>query len=244
MLIFSIAILGLILGSFNNSVIYRLPLLQSLIAPSSHCPFCSHTLRVKELIPVASYIIQKGRCSHCNHDIPIRYIMVELLTCAGFVIIYSVVGFGWNLLSGLIFFDLVLIAAFIDIEKGIIPNRLNAVAIVIAILMAPLTIGWWECILGSLFLGSVFVLVAVLASGGLGGGDVKLSFVIGAFCGWPACILAFFISTVLASIYAGILILLGRADRKTAIKFGPFLAIGSIMAWLLFQSGAIWTIWM
>jgi leader peptidase (prepilin peptidase)/N-methyltransferase len=227
-------ILGLIAGSFLNVVIYRLPRGESVVWPGSHCPDCGHNLVVRDLIPVISYIWQRGECRYCGAKISLRYPLVELLTTAAFLLIYLQWGISWHSLAGILLTFLLIPAAVIDMEHGIIPDRISITGIIIGFLCAPFSIGFTSALLGALFFGGILFLAALLSRGGMGGGDIKLAATIGAFTGWPGVLLAFILASLTGGTWGLILLLSKQADRKTAIKFGPFLALGG---WIAFVWG-------
>lgn len=225
-------ILGLIIGSFLNVVICRLPRGESVVGPGSHCPDCGHNLVARDLVPVISYIWQRGKCRYCGGKISPRYPLVEILTAVTFLLIYLQWGIAWQSLAGLVFTSLLILAAFIDMEHGIIPDRISITGIIIGLLFSPLTVGFTSSLSGALLFGGVFFLAAFISQGGVGGGDIKLAAAIGAFIGWPGAVLAFILSSLLGATWALILLLSKKADRKTAIKFGPFLALGGWAAFV------------
>lgn len=234
MLISLIIITGLIIGSFLNVVIYRLPRGESVVLPGSHCPNCGQKLKAWELIPVLSYIWQQGKCRYCCTGISLRYPLVESITAAAFILIYLQWGISWQGLAGIILTVLLIPAAFTDLDHGIIPDRLSITGIIIGLLLSPLTVGFTSSLSGLLLFGGIFFLAALLSRGGMGGGDIKLAAAIGAFTGWQGALLAFILSSLLGGIWGLILLLRKQADRKTAIRFGPFLALGG---WLAFTWG-------
>jgi leader peptidase (prepilin peptidase)/N-methyltransferase len=225
-------LLGLMSGSFLNVVIYRLTERKSLLFPGSQCMYCRNRLKFFEMIPVLSYVFLRGRCRYCGHRLPLVYPAVELMTGIAFGLLYMQCGMAWDLLPGCIFTAFLITVAFIDGLWGIIPDRLNYPLLVTGLLLSL----WRHTIVSSLtgmvVLGGLFLLIFVLFQGGLGGGDVKMALVIGVFCGWPDTLWAFFIASVLAALYAVILLIAGKVGLKSQIKFGPFLALGSWLAWV------------
>lgn len=225
-----------------NVIIYRLPRGQSIVAPGSHCPACKHPLRAVDLIPVLSYCLNRGKCRYCSQPISIRYPLVEILTAVLFGIIYWT--YGWNLhtLAGLIFTGILVAVSFTDIEEGIIPDLITYPALISGLILSCFTIGFKEALPASLLLAGVFLIVALLSRGGMGGGDIKLAAVIGAFVGIPGILLVFVISSLLGGIWALTLLIKGKAGRKTAIKFGPFLAAAAWLVWMYEEQIIIWYI--
>ncbi|HRY12350.1 MAG TPA: prepilin peptidase [Syntrophomonadaceae bacterium] len=227
-------IAALLIGSFLNVVIHRLPRRESLLWPASHCPQCGHRLTARDLIPLASYLWLGGRCRHCGGPIRLRYPLIELMTAVGFLLVYLKWGAGWQTVAGWVFTSFLITAAFIDIENGIIPDRLTYPGMLAGLALSIFTIGIKSSLIGWLVYGSFLLVTALISRGGMGGGDVKMAAAIGAFLGFPASLLALFLSSLLGGIWAAALLIGKKATRKTAIKFGPFLSLG---AWLVLICG-------
>lgn len=224
-------ILGTIFGSFLNVVIYRLPRGESVVFPPSHCPSCGKRLQASDMVPLLSYIFLKGKCSYCGAKISFRYFGVELLTGIAFVLVYMQWGFSLETVAGLLLTLVLISSAFIDFDQGIIPDKITYPAFTAGICLAFGTVGIKSALLGVLFYAGIFLIVAVLSRGGMGGGDVKLAAVTGSFTGLPGAVTAFILSALLGGLFSLILILAGRAGRKTKIRFGPFMAIGGFTAY-------------
>ncbi len=222
----------LMIGSFLNVIIYRMPLGESLIWPGSHCPACGQSIKPWDLVPLISYVVLKGECRYCQAKISGRYPLVELLTAMAFLLLYlnsiSIIA----MLSGLLFSGLLITTACIDIDHGIIPDKLSGIGIIGGLLLAPFTITTGSAVAGALFFGGILLIAGLLSAGGIGGGDIKLGLAIGAFCGLPHAVVAFIISSLLGGLWGGYLLLTGQAGRKCAIKFGPFLAVGAYLAYV------------
>jgi len=229
-----VLITALLIGSFLNVVIHRLPRRESLLWPASHCPQCGHRLTARDLLPVASYLWLGGRCRYCGDPIRLRYPLIELMTAVGFLLIYLKWGATWQTMAGWIFTGFLITAAFIDIENGIIPDRLTYPGMIAGLVLSIFTIGIKSSLIGLLVYGSFLLVTALISRGGMGGGDVKMACAIGAFLGFPASLLALFLSSLLGGIWAAVLLIGKKATRKTAIKFGPFLSLG---AWLVLVCG-------
>lgn len=229
-----IFIFGLVIGSFLNVCIYRLPLGQSIAYPPSHCGKCETDLKPFDLIPVITFLLLGGKCRYCSQKISCRYPFVELLTGILFVIIYLYIGFNLTLLPYLFFITLLIVISFIDIDHYRIPDKLIVFGIIIGMIFHILTpfVTYIDALIG-FFIGSgILFLLAVLSKGGMGGGDIKLAALIGLFLGWKLTLLTLFLSSLLASLIGVSLILLGKKDRKDPIPFGPFLALGALIALL------------
>jgi leader peptidase (prepilin peptidase)/N-methyltransferase len=226
-------VLGAIVGSFLNVVAYRLPRHESLVSPASRCPNCGTPVKPYDNIPILSWLLLRGRCRTCSESISPRYPLVEALTaalCVGAVLAHDTAA-GIALSVALIL--IVIPAALIDLEHRIIPNRLTLLGAILALVLGTILDPSGEperLIAGAAAAG--FLLIAALAyPGGMGMGDVKLAGVMGLFLGRavaPAILIA-----LLAGVLYGALVMARkgtRAGRKTAVPFGPFLALGAIVA--------------
>lgn len=232
---------GIILGSFLNCCIYRLPLEKSVVLPRSFCPRCKVPIKWYDNVPLISYILLLGKCRSCARKISIRYPLVELLSgfCSVFVFYYfqewvPYIFYYIFLISPLI------IVTFIDLEHRLIPDVITIPGIVVGaasqfILMhgsvqsISLSIGL-GIIVGGGFLAIVgYGYELIKKREGLGGGDVKLAAMFGAFFGWKGVVFILFISSIVGSIVGIILIIAYKRDLKHAIPYGPFLALGAVI---------------
>ncbi len=226
-------VLGAIFGSFLNVVVYRLPRHESLITPASHCPRCGTPVKPYDNIPVLSWLLLRGHCRSCGESISVRYPLVELMTgllCLGAVLAGETTA---DVVLGIVLILLVVPIALIDLEHRIIPNRLTLLGAVLAIAIGTVLDPSGEparLIAGAAAGG--FLLIAALAyPGGMGMGDVKLAGMMGLFLGSavaPALLIALVTGTVV-----GVWIMARKgtkAGRKTAVPFGPFLALGAVVA--------------
>jgi len=243
MLAAGFALFGVILGSFLNVCIDRIPRGGSLIKGRSHCDACGHSLSALDLIPVASYLWLRGRCRYCGARIPPRVPAVEIGTGALFALI------GLRYPASL---EAVLIAAYsallivflvIDLESGRILNKLSYPAIGLALLAAPLTPRRTatEMLIGGAIGFGLLLLIALVYPAGMGMGDVKLAAFIGLAVGYPQVWLALFLAFVGGGSLSGALVLAKRIGRKDPIAFGPFLAAGAIATMLYGEQ--IWSWW-
>jgi leader peptidase (prepilin peptidase)/N-methyltransferase len=234
-----VLILGLIIGSFLNVCIYRLPRNLSIVKPASSCPNCGAKIKPWDNIPVLSYILLKGKCRGCGEKISIRYPLVEFLNGIFYLAAYVRFDFGWHLLFIFIFLSTLIVITFIDIDYQIIPDLITIPGIGIGLLAGTFfipdpfsidiaSIGFKNSILGFLVGGGIFYLIAVVSRGGMGGGDIKMMAMIGAFLGWKSVLLTTFIGSLVGSFFGILLMIFKGIGRKTKIAFGPFLAIGAI----------------
>lgn len=230
MLIFSFLILGLIIGSFLNVLIYRIPRGESIILPPSHCPSCNHRLGFFDLFPVLSYLGLRGRCRYCKTPISWRYPLVELL--AGGLTLLCWIRFGPNSegLMALILTYILIVIAFIDLEHQLIPNVLTlpmmAIGLLFRIWQGEIITG----ILGGLISGGLLLIITLLYPKGMGMGDVKYMAMAGIFLGWKKALFVLFAGSFLGLLIMTPLMLLKKLDRKSAFPFGPFLVVGTLIA--------------
>jgi len=228
--------LGAVIGSFLNVCIVRIPQKKSIVSPPSHCPNCGSAIRPYDNIPILSYTFLRGRCRGCGVKIPFRYTFVEILTALLSVFLY--LGFGPSItyLIYLLFVSSLVVITFIDLEYRIIPDVISLPGIVIGFLVSFIApeIQWTNSILGILLGGGSLLLVAVVyekitGSEGMGGGDVKLLAMIGAFLGWKGVLFTVMASSLFGTAIGGALMLLSGKGRKLAIPFGPFLSVGAFV---------------
>lgn len=227
-------ILGLVIGSFLNVCIYRIPKKESIVYGSSHCVNCQTKLKPLDLIPIVSFLWLKGKCRYCQERVSFRYPLVELLTGILFLITYGVFGLQALLLKYLFIISLLIIITMIDLELQLIPDILVLMVFCWAFLWQLFLpqISWWQTILGASIGGGILLAIAVLSNGGMGGGDIKLMFAAGFFLGFNQTLLVLFIAFVTGGILGGLLLYTGKKEKKSPIPFGPFLALGILIACL------------
>lgn len=225
------AALGALIGSFLNVVVYRLPRGQSLLTPGSHCPSCEHAIAPVDNVPVASWLLLRGRCRHCGASISPRYPLVELITALAFAAVVAVRGFDAQLVLELPFVACLIVLAGIDLDHRLLPNKIvypmAAYGLVATLLVD--TDDLVEHLIGGAG-AFLFLLIAVLAyPRGMGMGDVKLAGAMGLFLGLsivPAMLAAFLSGTIVG---LAIIAREGAAARKMAVPFGVFLALGGLV---------------
>jgi leader peptidase (prepilin peptidase) / N-methyltransferase len=231
---------GLIIGSFVNVVIARLPQRRSLWAPRSACPQCGDPIAWHDNIPLISFAALRGRCRACAARIPWRYPLVEAATAVLFAAAWIVfAGNVRDFVVAAIFLTALVAITVIDLRHQIIPDAITLPGIVVGLATSAATdrITWVDSLGGILLGGGLFVTIILASRGGMGGGDLKLGAMLGAFLGWQALLVALFVAVMLGGISAVALLVSGRLARKDAIPFGPFLAIGGVVA--LFWGHAI-----
>jgi leader peptidase (prepilin peptidase) / N-methyltransferase len=238
--------LGVAVGSFLNVVADRLPAGKSLISPPSHCPSCKTKIARKDLIPVFSYLWLKGRCRHCKAKIPLRSLIIEIITGLLFVFYYWHFGLNLELLIVIIYTAFFIVLFITDLEQGILPNKIVYAGMLVAVLLAAVgTILGFEpgyasgtifrlsklWILNALLggaIGFIILFVVALASrGGMGGGDIKLAGFLGLAVGFPLILALIFIAVVVGGLVSAVLLILRIRKRKQAIPFGPFLVFAA-----------------
>lgn len=151
------------------------------------------------------------------------------MSAAGYWLVFRYYGISLETLAGCILITILICAAFSDLQTGLIPNRLTYPGIIIGLALAWFTIGLKSALIGSLGFAVLFFIIAVASKGGMGGGDIKLAGVIGAFLGWQGALVVFVLASLLGGLAAGYLLVRGKAQRKTAIRFGPYLALGAFI---------------
>ena len=224
-------IVGLVLGSFFNVCIYRIPRKESVAFPPSHCTNCNTNLRALDLIPVASFLCLKGKCRYCGVTISPKYPLIELLTGVLFLFTAWMVGFELVLIKYLFMASLFVVISFVDLEHYLIPNKIIIFGFVIGLGLniAIKDLSLVASLLGSLAGGGFLLLLAVISKGGMGGGDIKLAALIGFFLGWQKVLLSLFFAALIATVISIVLIASGKKNRKEPIPFGPFIALGTLI---------------
>lgn len=231
-------LLGLAVGSFDNVAIYRIPEGISLWAPRSFCPNCHARIAWYDNIPLMSYAFLRARCRDCGQPISLRYPLVELASGLLFLAVFARLGFEWQveLIPHLFLVTVLIIVSAIDLRLQIIPNRVMYPAIPLglaamgAVALARGDVGIFLRGLAGLAIGGVpLALLALLLPRGMGMGDAKLAAFTGIFLGYHQLV-AFFFAFLTGSLVGMGMILAGRKGRKSRIPFGPFLALGALVA--------------
>lgn len=232
--------LGAAVGSFLNVLIHRIPEEQSIVFPASHCPVCGHGIRFYDNMPLISYLLLRGRCRDCGEAISARYPLVEGLTATLSLMLYWKFGLSWPYLFAFIFVCALVAITFIDLDHQIIPDVISLPGIPVFFLGAVFVMNLrvLDAFLGLLIGGGVLYGVAffyelITKREGMGGGDIKLLAMIGAFLGWQSLLFVLLVSSFVgAAVGITIMIVRGR-DMKYAVPFGPFLSLGAF-AYLFF----------
>jgi leader peptidase (prepilin peptidase)/N-methyltransferase len=232
MLLAFVAPLGLIIGSFLNVVAYRLPRGESIVKPRSRCTTCGEEVRALDNIPLLSWVVLRGRCRHCSAQISARYPVVELVTGVVFALVAIARGPSAELIVDLPFAAMLIAVADIDIEHRIVPNRILAPMAVwaLAASAAVRPDKLPELLIAGAAAFTLLLLAALAYPGGMGMGDVKLAGVMGLCLGLPvapALLIAFLTGSIVG---VAIVVRHGAGARKRALPFGPFLALGGLVA--------------
>jgi leader peptidase (prepilin peptidase) / N-methyltransferase len=227
-------ILGAVVGSFLNVCIYRIPASKSIVSPPSSCPHCGQRIRWFQNVPILSYLFLGGKCASCKVCISIRYPSIEALTGLLFALVMYYFGFSPVTLVYWLFLSALVTITFIDLDHQIIPDVISLPGIIIgftcSFFLPPLS--WLDSLLGIVVGGGILLTIAwiyekVAKREGMGGGDIKLLGMLGAFLGWKAVLPIIFVASLVGSLIGIPLMLLQKGDTKLAIPFGPFLAFAA-----------------
>ena len=234
--IFLVVIFGLVIGSFLNVCICRIANEESIAFPPSHCTNCGYELKANDLIPVLSYIFLGGKCRSCKEKISIQYPIVEILNAILYIAIYLKFGFTLNLFKFCLFASLLIVIGFIDFKTKYVYNSTVVFGVVSGILFAVLE--WmetksipWNYIAGA-FIGFGIIYLIVILTRGMGEGDIDIALICGLFLGIKGILVTLFLAIILGGIVATIILIFKLKERKAEIAFGPYLAIGGIIACL------------
>jgi leader peptidase (prepilin peptidase)/N-methyltransferase len=237
MLCFAFFVFGAVVGSFLNVCIHRLPSGESVVFPASHCPHCQQPIRPYDNIPIISYLILHGRCRQCRGAISLRYPVVEVLAGLAAAAAFSALGLSAHTLLTFAFLCALIVITFVDLDHQIIPDAISLPGIGVGF-AAALILGkpaWTASLAGILLGGGLLWGVAegyyrLTGREGMGGGDIKLLAMIGAFLGWQAVPVTLLIGSLGGAVVGVTLMLVQRRDSRTPIPFGPFLAVGAVCA--------------
>ncbi len=227
-----VGVLGLAVGSFLNVVVHRLPRRESVVAPASRCPGCKTPVAPRDNVPVLSWLALRGRCRHCGEPISVRYPLIELLTAVVFAVVAAARGVDADLVRLLPFAAALVALAAIDLEHQLLPNRIVVPLAVFGVAAGAVlaTSELPELLIAGAGAFAALLVIALVQPRGMGMGDVKLAGAAGLFLGLsivPALLLAFLAGSVVG---LAMMARHGAAARKQGIPFGPFLALGSLLA--------------
>ncbi len=238
---------GLLVGSFLNVCIHRLPRHESIVWPGSHCPCCQAPIACYDNIPLLSYLWLAGLCRHCHLPIPFRYPLIEVANSIGYLVILWVFGLSWTTLLYAALFSALLVVTGTDLTHKIIPNVITLPGIVLGLVGAatvlPVTLP--NALLGVAVGGGILWTLAWLSpylfgKEGMGGGDIKLMAMIGAFFGWKPALLTIMIGSLSGSVIGIALIAFRLLKRDEYIPFGPFLVFGALLSMFFSQPLIEW----
>ncbi len=254
---FAYALLGLVIGSFLNVCIYRIPLEKSIVSPGSSCPHCGISIRFFDNIPILSFLLLRGKCRECRKRISFQYPVVELLSALAFYGCARMWLFAPPTYVNSFFLALIIVLIFTDYNHRILPNTITLPGAIAGILLSPFQMPevysdlfswkaasmlgfenssyaepWIGSILGAVIGGGLLFLVAfvyeiVRRRQGLGMGDVKMMAMVGAFIGWRLALMTIFVGSLLGTFVGILLILFRKMDTQGKLAFGVFLGIGS-----------------
>ncbi|CAG0953529.1 leader peptidase (prepilin peptidase) / N-methyltransferase [Geobacteraceae bacterium] len=229
-------LLGAAVGSFLNVCIYRLPAGESIVSPPSRCPACGARIRPWHNIPILGWLILRGKCRDCGAPISPRYPLVELLNGLLTLALFLKFGPSLTFLVLFVFCSALVAITFIDLDHQIIPDVISLPGIVVGFACSFVLpwLGWKSSLIGIVAGGGSLLLVAWLyelftKKEGMGGGDIKLLAMMGAFLGWRSVPFIIFASSLIGSVIGVTLMLIQKKDGKLAIPFGPFLAAGAVL---------------
>ena len=239
--IISLLVLSYLLGSFYNVLIYRIPQGISFILPSSKCTQCNKKIKWFDNIPIFSFIFLKGKCRHCKKSFSFQYLLVEIISP---ILMITLLLYNETLYKGIVgylFFSVLLIIFFIDLEHKIIPNTLTYSLALFGVILNFINLNFYNAIytifFGALIGGGPLFLLMYLYKKirgveGMGMGDIKLFIVLGIWLGWLNCLLIIFISAMIGSIVGIVGILIKKVESKQQLPFGPFIIISTLLVYL------------
>ncbi len=246
-MVFIVFLFGALVGSFLNVCIHRLPREESIVWPGSRCPTCGRSIAWYDNIPIVSYLLLAGKCRHCSSSISWQYPVVELANALGYVGLFWWFGLTWVAVAYAVFFSALLVITAIDFAHYIIPNVITLPGIGLGLVFAAtfLPVGIVNALLGVLLGGGLLWFLAwispyVFGKEGMGGGDIKLLAMVGAFLGWKPTLLTVMVGALVGSIVGIGLIAAKIIRRDHYLPFGPFLALGAIVALFFSQDLFDW----
>jgi leader peptidase (prepilin peptidase)/N-methyltransferase len=239
--------LGASIGSFLSVVVHRIPANESILMPPSHCPACHYQLKFYENVPIFGWLRLKGKCANCGVGISARYPLLEVACGMVFLVIFAIFGLSWQTLGYWSFFGWLLALALIDIDTMTLPNPLTQSGLVAGLLFQAILGASIHAslsgVIGQVLEGCLGVVVGIwlldliaiagsvaLGQTAMGGGDAKLAAMMGAWLGWKMLLLAGFLACLIGAFAGGCAIALGWLNRRQPFPFGPFLALGGIIA--------------
>lgn len=238
---------GLLAGSFLNVCIYRIPREMSIVFPGSHCTSCGTKLKAYELVPLFSYLFLGGKCRTCGAKISARYPMVELMTALLVTLQFHYLGLNLTYAFFALMTLILIVMTMIDYDLQIIPDGLTLILGILGLVYLAAVIvpneGFPALIprgIGFILGGGLFLLIAVVSNGGMGGGDIKLMAVLGLWFGWKHLLLLIMLSFISGALISVALLAFKIKGRKEAIPFGPFIALAAYLTSLFGNELILW----
>jgi leader peptidase (prepilin peptidase)/N-methyltransferase len=226
---------GLMVGSFANVCISRLPKKESVVYPASHCPNCNKPIHAIDNIPLISYILLQGKCRNCKQKISMIYPAIELVTGLLTAAVFYRFGFSWECLIFAIVVPTLVIITMIDIEHQIIPDVITLPGIIFGLAAGSYMNGWLDSVVGLVLGGGMFWLLAegylrMQGKVGMGGGDIKYIAAAGALMGWVQVLFIIFVGALAGGIFGGIGMGVKKLNFLSRVPFGPFLALATLIS--------------
>lgn len=239
MLYFLIALLGLVIGSFLNVCIYRIEKEESISFPPSHCTSCNHRLGIKDLIPVLSFVILKGKCRYCNEKISLQYPIIEVINTIFYLLIFNKYGLSFYTIKFCILVSLLIVIGVIDYRTQYVYRSTTLFGGIVGVIFIIYEYflyksGAIDLILGGL-IGFVIIGLIVFITKGMGEGDIEIATICGLFIGVKYILLSLFLAIIIGGIIGIIIVTLNLKKIKDRIAFGPFIAIGVVLSILYGQ---------
>lgn len=231
-----VGLFGLLIGSFLNVCIHRLPRHESIVSPRSHCPSCANALRWYDNVPVVSFVALGGRCRQCHLPISPIYPLVEVVTGGLFALQYAVIGFESLLAARLLFTGAMIVLFVVDLTHRLLPNAITLPGVLVGLVCSSfLSPGWVSAGIGTVAGAGSLLLISeayfrVRGEQGLGMGDVKMLAMVGAFLGWPLMLLTLLLASLLGSVVGFAMLASSRGDLQYPLPFGSFLAVAAVTA--------------
>lgn len=229
-----VLIMGLVIGSFLNVCIYRIPREESISYPPSHCGSCDHKLNPPDLVPVFSYVFLKGRCRYCREKISMRYPIIEMLNAVLYLLIYLNFGFTLEFFKYCILASLLIVIGIIDYNTQDVYMSTTIFGVIVAIIFIFIQMILYKTEIMNFILAGVVgfgvIGLIVFLTKGMGEGDIEIALVCGLFLGIKGILLTLFLAIVIGGIVGGIILALKLKSAKESMAFGPCLAIGAMIA--------------
>ncbi|ADK13643.1 MULTISPECIES: A24 family peptidase [Clostridium] len=239
-----IFIFGTIIGSFLNVCIYRIPMQESIVYPSSHCTNCGNRIKWYDLIPIVSYVILRGKCRNCGEKISKKYPIVEFITGLLYLMLYIKFGISIDIVKYVVFISILIVIGIIDFDTTDIYFKTTIVGLISAFVF--LGIYYYNglpirtYIYGGIAGGGLLVLIILITKGGMGWGDAEICLICGLFLGLKFTFVMLFLSFIIGAIIGVILILSGKKSKKDYIPFGPFITAASVITVFCGQNILSW----